>query len=154
MASPQKLHHVGIPVSDLERSAQWYEDVLGVVSANIAGAGSGEVLSQVLEVPDADLRAAFVKVGDHTMFELLQYNSPAPEPYTLRNSDVGAIHICFEVDDIQAAHDQLKAKGVHINHPPVPLDGTGGDLDGYWFCYFRDPDGVQLELMQEPRATA
>jgi catechol 2,3-dioxygenase-like lactoylglutathione lyase family enzyme len=154
MTSINKLHHVGIPVSNMERSLAWYEDVLGIVAANISGAGSGEVLSQMLEVPGADLRGVFIKVGDHVMFELLQYNSPAPEPYALRNCDVGAVHICFEVDDIHAAHEQLKASGVHINHAPVPLDGTGGDLDGYWFCYFRDPDGVQLELMQVPKADA
>jgi catechol 2,3-dioxygenase-like lactoylglutathione lyase family enzyme len=152
MPSMKKVHHVGIPVSNLERSLAWYQDVLEIVAANVTGAGSGEVLSQMLEVPDADVRAAFVKVGDHMQFELLQYHAPTPEPYTLRNCDIGAVHICFEVDDIHAAHDELKAKGVHINSPPVPLDGTGGDLDGHWFCYFRDPDGVQLELMELPKA--
>jgi catechol 2,3-dioxygenase-like lactoylglutathione lyase family enzyme len=152
MITTEKIHHVGIPVSDLERSMAWYADVLGVVAAGISGAGSGEGLSQMLEVPGAALRAAFVKVGEHTMFELLEWSSPVSTPYALTNSDIGAVHICFEVDDILAAHEQLEAKGVHINHPPVSLDGTGGDLDGYWFCYFRDPDGTQLELMQVPKA--
>jgi catechol 2,3-dioxygenase-like lactoylglutathione lyase family enzyme len=150
MGTIKDLHHVGIPVTDLERSLEWYEDVLGIVSANITGEGDGEMLSQMLEVPGVDVRAAFIKVGEHTMFELLQHNAQDPQAFTLRNCDVGATHICFEVDDIHAAHEMLETKGVHINAPPALLDGTGGDLDGYWFCYFRDPDGVQLELIQVP----
>jgi len=154
MTSIKKFHHVGIPVSDLERSLAWYKDVLGIVSANITGEGSGEMLEQMLEVPGADLKAAFVQVDANTQFELLQWKTPASEPFTQRNCDIGAVHICFEVEDIHAAYEQLKEKGVHINAAPALLDGTGGDLDGHWFCYFRDPDGVQLELMQLPVAVA
>jgi catechol 2,3-dioxygenase-like lactoylglutathione lyase family enzyme len=150
MTEVTKLHHVGIPVSDLDRSLAWYKEVLGIVAANIEGEGSGEMLEQMLEVPGVDVRAAFVKVGDHTMFELLEHRAQDPKPFELRNCDVGSTHICFEVDDIHAAYDELQAKGVHINAAPASLDGTGGDLDGYWFCYFRDPDGIQLELIQVP----
>jgi catechol 2,3-dioxygenase-like lactoylglutathione lyase family enzyme len=85
------------------------------------------------------------------MFELLQHNAQDPKPFDRRNCDTGSIHVCFEVDDIHAVHDALKAHGgIHINAEPALLDGTGGDLDGYWFCYFRDPDGIQLELIQVP----
>ncbi|HEY5332962.1 MAG TPA: VOC family protein, partial [Solirubrobacterales bacterium] len=108
----------------------------------------GEVLDRALEVDGVQVRAAFIKVGDHMMIELIEHQAQDPQPFTLRNCDVGAMHVGFDVDDIHAVHDQLKEKGVHINAEPVQLDGTGGRLDGLWFCYFRDPDGLQLELIQ------
>jgi catechol 2,3-dioxygenase-like lactoylglutathione lyase family enzyme len=37
-----------------------------------------------------------------------------------------------------------------VNHPPIELDESNGDLAGYSFLYFRDPDGIQLEFYQVP----
>jgi catechol 2,3-dioxygenase-like lactoylglutathione lyase family enzyme len=149
MSPVSRLHHVGIPVASIERSQPWYEEVLGIIVNGLTSDGSGEVISEILEVQDADVHAVFLSVGDHAMVELLEYRSPTPKPFAARNCDVGVLHACFETDDVHAVHEALLAKGAHVNGPPMEI--TEGPLAGWWFCYFRDPDGIQLELLQQPK---
>lgn len=144
-----RLHHVGIPVRSIEASLPFYEKVLGLGDTGIRAGGSGEVISEALRVPEADVSVAFLRVGEHVLVELLEYASPG-EPYTMRNCDVGAVHVCFEVDDIAAAYEELKEAGVSLHHEPIELDAEAGGLAGYKFLYFRDPDGITLELFELP----
>jgi lactoylglutathione lyase len=85
----------------------------------------------------------------NTIVELLEYRSPRGRAQDRGNNDVGAMHIAFEVDDIEDAYRKLRAKGVNFNSPPVWIDH--GALAGCAFCYFTDPDNVQLELFQVAR---
>lgn len=147
MTPMHRLHHVGIPVASLERSVAWYTETLGLI-ANKTAPGSGEALSLAVEIPNTEMNVAFLAVGDHVLLELLEYTSPRGVPYELRNCDIGAVHVCFEVDDIVGAYEELSRAGVKFNHPPIKLGEGAGDLAGYSFVYFRDPDGVQLELFQ------
>jgi extradiol dioxygenase family protein len=50
---------------------------------------------------------------------------------------------------VQASYERLRADGVSFNAPPLHL--TEGAMAGHTIVYLRDPDGVQLELMQEPK---
>jgi catechol 2,3-dioxygenase-like lactoylglutathione lyase family enzyme len=143
----RRLHHIGIPVSNLEKSIAWYSEILGLV-ANKAAPSSGEAISLAVEIPSAEMNVAFLAVGDHLLLELLEYTNPRGIPYTLRNCDVGAVHVCFQVDDILQTYGEMSKIGVKFNHPPIELGEDSGELAGYWFAYFRDPDGVQLELFQ------
>src|SRR6188508_2812460 len=56
----------------------------------------------------------------------IHYDRPEPKSFEGRNCDVGMIHLCFEVDDIEMAHRELKARGVHINADPVVLESGEG----------------------------
>jgi catechol 2,3-dioxygenase-like lactoylglutathione lyase family enzyme len=145
----QRLHHIGIPVSSIERSLPWYRDVFGLLE-NKKATASGDEISTALEVPGAELNVVFLAVGDQVLLELLEYESPRGRAFDRRNCDVGAVHVCFEVDDIDAAYTQLTELGVRFNHPPIRLGEGLGDLSGYAFAYFRDPDGIQLELFELP----
>lgn len=149
MATVSRLHHIGIPVSDMERSLAFYERLLGFTKPGITAVAEGPELSAVLQVPDAKLDAVFLRSGD-LFLELLQYSSPEIQPFNGRNCDVGVLHVCFEVEDAQAVFEELSADGVAFNAPPMTLEE--GDLAGHTFAYFRDPDGIQLELMELPKA--
>jgi catechol 2,3-dioxygenase-like lactoylglutathione lyase family enzyme len=138
------VQHIGIPVSNIERSLQWYEEMLGLKQVFIAE-GSGEEVSAAVGVPNAHLKFAFMQAGN-TIFELLEYVAPVGRPQDRGNNDIGACHVAFEVDDIDDAVAKLTAKGVKFNAPPLRIDS--GPLAGCAFAYFPDPDGVQLELFQ------
>lgn len=146
MESQRGLHHVGVTVSDLERSLAWYREVFGLVP-DVDETGSGPDLCATVQVPDVNLRFAFLHVGN-TRIELLQYVTPAGSPFDMRNNDVGAAHICLVVDDVQASYDRLTAAGFAFNAPPLHLHD--GVMAGHTIVYLRDPEGIQLELMQEP----
>jgi len=149
VAISQKVHHVGIPVSDLEASIKWYTTVIGAADTGIRGGGGGDVLSEAVRVEDAEVQAAFLRMGD-LILELIEYKSPKSKPGQISNNDIGALHLCFQVDDIEEAVEKLKGSGASLHHEPVPLDESAGDLAGYTFMYFTDPDGISIELFQVP----
>jgi catechol 2,3-dioxygenase-like lactoylglutathione lyase family enzyme len=140
---------VGIPVRSLDRSLPWYRDVLGIVDANITGGGGGPEISEAIQVEGASLRFAFMALGD-VKLELLQFDTPESADYSGRTCDVGVLHICFQVDDIEATYQALTAMGVRFNAAPIRLGPENGPLANHAFAYFRDPDGIQLELFEVP----
>jgi catechol 2,3-dioxygenase-like lactoylglutathione lyase family enzyme len=139
------VHHIGIPVRDIERSLAWYRELFGL-EPDFVEVSEGLETSQTVQLPDVRLRFAFLPLGG-TIIEFLQYENPVGRDFELRNCDVGAIHVCLEVDDIERVHGVLTDWGVEFSIGPTRL---GGALDGHQCCYFRDPDGVQLELWQRP----
>ena len=141
------LHHLGVPVKSMEASLAWYREMLGVEPTFVQQAEEGAGLDAATQLPDTRLRYAFVELGN-TIIEFLEYERPTPREHDRRNCDVGAVHICFEVDDIHATYEAMLAKGVRFNGPPNLI--TEGPIENHWFCYFRDPDGIQLEIFQTP----
>ena len=144
MAGIGNMHHVGITVRDLESSLQWYEQTFGVTREFIAH-GTGPDLSTAVGVKDANLRFAFLRFGN-CVVELLCYDNERDETFERSNADVGSTHICIDVPDLQAAYDDLQAKGIEFLAPPLYIDG--GPLGGCSFVYFKDPNGVTLELFE------
>jgi glyoxylase I family protein len=138
------LHHCNVVVSDLDRSKTFYTEVLGLTLAEEVEAAEDE-LSRGLGVPDAKLRAAFFDLPDSTtQVEMIQYIAPdsAPLPAGRLNNDVGYGHLAFRVEDIDAEYERLLSHGVEFISSPVTLEG------GLRFCWFRDPDGNTLEIIQ------
>jgi catechol 2,3-dioxygenase-like lactoylglutathione lyase family enzyme len=138
------MHHVGITVRDLEESLQWHEQTFGVQREFVAH-GSGPQLSTAVGVPGAQLSFAFLRFGS-CVVELLCYDNEREDHYTRSSADVGSTHVCIDVPDLQAAYDDLRARGVEFLAPPLLIDD--GPLEGCSFVYFRDPNGVTLELFE------
>jgi catechol 2,3-dioxygenase-like lactoylglutathione lyase family enzyme len=141
------VHHTGIIVSDLERSIDFYLDVLGLeMLTEPSSVFDAPELGAALGVPGAALRMVTFRVGDGIL-ELLEYSSPpSPIDVPMPQNALGAHHVAFHVDDIQAKYDDLSAKGVHFLSPPNPIDE--GVLAGWRWAYFTDPDGITLELVE------
>ena len=130
-----KLDHIGIAVNDIETAINFYEAALGLP------------LTQVLEVPDQQVRVAFLPAGESNI-ELVQPTSP--ESSTARfieKRGEGIHHICLEVDDIEATMEQLRAKGVPLVDK-VPRPGAHGRVA---FVHPKGTHGVLLELVEHAR---
>ena len=145
----QHVAHVGITVSDLDRSLAFYRDLLDgevLVDTRVASGG----LAEVVGVPGAELHLVLIQFGN-TVLELIEYDKSPGKSQSIGNNDVGAMHVAFSVDDIQAAYADLSARGIEFNAPPYTFTQSDSEqIAGVTIAYFRDPDGVQLELVQMP----
>lgn len=144
-------NHIGIPVSDLDQSLRFYRDVFGVEPEFVTEYGDRS-LSERLRVEDPRIRIAFLKLAAGVAIELLEFRSPRSRAYSLRDSDVGATHVCLEVEDIDSAFAELQAKGVDCYADPF-LEPGPGPFAGTRWLFFKDPDGISFELLERHRKT-
>jgi len=145
-------HHVNLITSDLERSVEFYTGILGLKLTMQTKIEDSD-FNRAVGIPDAKVRAAFLEVpGTPTILEIFQYvtGSGKPIPKDQLASDVGFQHICFQVDDIDKAHAELQAKGVEFFTSPATIAKDHPDIAGVRFCYFTDPDGAIVEILQPP----
>lgn len=137
------VNHVGITVGDLERSIEFYTAFGGEVLIGSHFEGPHMDRGLGLEGVQLDVRMIRFK---NLVLELLHYSAPPSSAYSSRNSDIGASHLAFEVDDIHKLHDDLKSRGLELFSEPVSID-DGPFRGGYWM-YAKDPDGISLEFLQ------
>ncbi|NEI21752.1 hypothetical protein GUK30_20280 [Rhizobium leguminosarum] len=74
--------------------------------------------------------------------ELFEY-SGEEDSRPKRLSEVGGMHLCFEVDDVHACAERLRAQGVDMLDGPNLVES--GPLRGFNWIYFRSPWGLMLE---------
>ena len=142
------LGHVGLSVSDMRKSLEFYRDVMGmevVLELDI----SDDRQARVIGVPGTKCLIAHLRLGDGVL-ELFEYYEPAGEnkARSLRQRDHGIVHIGFEVDDFWDRAETLKDKGVKFLGEPVEF------REGVWVLYFFGPDGEVCELHDISRARA
>src|SRR5207247_9841055 len=99
-------------------SIRFYHDVLGLQCSNEPSPWfDAPELGPAVGVPRAALRQVSLLLGD-TMLELLEYKSPPSETTApLVSNNIGASHVAFQVDDIEAAKAELEAKGIEFFSP-------------------------------------
>ncbi|MBK7894464.1 MAG: methylmalonyl-CoA epimerase [Candidatus Promineifilaceae bacterium] len=129
----KKMNHVAVVVDDLEAAKRFWVDTLGLVLA-----GEEHVASQAVDV-------AFLPVGD-SKIELLQpTDAESGVARYLQKRGAGMHHICFEVDDIEAALAKLKTAEIQlINEQPV----LGSDGRKFAFIHPKAANGVLVELYE------
>jgi catechol 2,3-dioxygenase-like lactoylglutathione lyase family enzyme len=141
------LHHVGITVANLEAGIDFYHGVLGLEFASEPSPIFDDpALGPAVGVPGASLRQVSLLLGD-TILELLEYQKPkSPVDAPLPQNALGAQHVAFSVDDIEATKAELESKGVTFFSEVNVVDE--GVLAGWRWVYFSDPDGNALELVE------
>ena len=130
-----KLNHVAIAVPDLAAAAALYRETLG---AQVSAPG---------DEPDHGVTVVFVELAN-TKIELLHpLGDKSPiAPFLERNPAGGVHHICFEVEDILAARDKLKAEGARVLGGGEPKIGAHGKP--VLFLHPKDFCGTLIELEQ------
>ncbi len=149
----KSVNHIGIPVRNLDRSLKFYRKLTGGTVLFADNPMYGKGLSKGTKVDNASLRFGLLKI-DNTILELIEYENPRGKDFDRKNNDIGSIHIAFEVPDIQTVYKQLKTQGVEFNAPPYTFTEEDGapDIVGATFAYFKDPDGIQLEIFEPAKS--
>ena len=131
-----RLNHVAIAVRDIAKASAVYRATLGA-----------EVSNKIAQ-PDHGVSTVFITLPN-TKIELLEplgEGSPI-DKFLERNPDGGIHHICYEVDDIIAARDQLKDRGARVLGDGEPKIGAHGKP--VLFLHPKDFCGTLVELEQE-----
>ncbi|RYH01908.1 methylmalonyl-CoA epimerase [Salipiger sp. IMCC34102] len=130
-----RLNHVAIAVPDLEAAANQYRAALGAVV--------GPAVAQ----PDHGVTVIFVELPNTKIEFLHPLGAESPINNFLDKNPAGGIHhICYEVDDIQAARDSLTASGARVLGDGTPKIGAHGKP--VLFLHPKDFQGCLIELEQ------
>jgi glyoxylase I family protein len=147
--------HVGFTVPDM---GQAHEFLVGVLGCEYAYSlpemrHADEWMRGHLNVdPRRVVRGIrFYRCGFGLNFEVFEYEPHADQRDVPRNSDLGGHHVAFYVDDMDAAVEYLRERGVHVLAGPVSSRNASR---GQRWVYFLAPWGMQFELVSYPGGKA
>ena len=142
----QRLSHIGICVSDLERSVAFYREALGFRELSRLEV-SGPESEQLLALDKVALRAVYLE-RDGTRIELLRFDAPGetggPGPRPV--NQLGLTHLSFRVESLDDTTAVALANGglvlweSRINNPKYRTAAV----------FVTDPDGLRIELLESP----
>jgi len=137
------IEHVGLSVSDLERSVDFYCRNLGCKVVRILEGNTNPLLGRITGMPGCVARIAHLKSGSN-MIELFEYHKPKGKkiPEDFRQADNGFVHAGFRSSDVRNDYLKLKVNGVQFVSEPVEF------RSGVWVCYFYGPDHEVCELRE------
>lgn len=130
----KKIDHIGIAVRDLDETAKFYRDVLGME------------LQGIDEVKNQKVKVAFFKIGETNIELVMPTSEDSPVAKYLEKKGEGIHHICYATDNIEAEIQTMKAHGARmIDESPRP--GAHGAKVA--FIHPKSSKGVLTELSQK-----
>lgn len=145
-----RIYHVGLTVSDLDKSIAFYRDILGLkFQGEIMMVG--EETDKMFQKKNCKARVAYLNGSENIEtppIELIQFveedvNKVKSDLFTTSISEV-----CFYTDDIERVYNSLIENHVECLSEPQYFDFRANELGESRAFYFRDPDGIVLEMMQ------
>lgn len=133
------INHVGVATPSLDEAVKLYRDVLGATD-----------ITPKRTMEEQGVTFQFVNLGN-AQIELIEpwgENSPILN-FLEKNPLGGQHHVCFEVEDIIAARDEMVAKGARVLGTGEPRIGAHGTP--IIFVHPKDMGGVLVELMETPK---
>ena len=134
-----RLNHVGVAVPSIEDAKATYRDLYGVPASE---------MTETRELPAQGVKFAFVNVANSQieLIEPLGDDSPIRN-FLAKNPAGGQHHVCFEVENIYAARDEMVVRGAKVlNEPRIGAHGTP-----IIFIHPKNSNGVLIELMETPK---
>jgi catechol 2,3-dioxygenase-like lactoylglutathione lyase family enzyme len=150
--------HTGLTVPDMDQAVTFFTDVLGCKAAMSFGPIADDKGTLMTDLLGVDSKAVIKKItqvrcGFGSNIELFEYSAPDQRELNQKNSDIGAFHIAFYVDDVAAAKAYLESKGVPTRFGPLPIND--GPAAGQTILYFQAPWGnLQFEAISYPNGMA
>lgn len=123
-----KIKYTNIAVDNLEEEIKFYTDVLGFEENRRFN-------------PEKGINVAFLKGDGDTMLELVE---GIDKQYPQMKGQKGLFMMGFEVSDMDKTAQELKNKGVDFIRGPIDT------ANGTKIAFLKDPQGVQIELIQPP----
>lgn len=123
-----RIHHVAIICSDYAKSKHFYVDVLGFEIAR-------EVFREDRQSYKLDLKVA-------AQYQIELFSFPNPPPRATSPEACGLRHLALEVENVHAACEQLKSRGIAIE--AIRID----EYTDRQFTFFRDPDQLPIEIYE------
>jgi len=133
MAKIKRVNHVAIAVKDIDAALVFWRQKLGLE------------LDHIEEIALEGVKIAFLPVGESAIELIEPLGDDSAVARYLEKRGAGIHHLCFEVDDIENALADLKAKGVQLINQQ-PRRGKDGRL--YAFIHPKSASGVLVELYQ------
>lgn len=131
--APFRFHHVGVAVRDLDAALDLYTELFGF-----------RQVAQPVTVSAQHVRVAFVEAGPGVLIELIEgLDEEAPVRGVLERSGAGPYHLCYEVDDLDAAVRQLRRKRCRV---VTRFEERAGGL--HRFAFLIAPDCELFELCE------
>jgi len=135
-----KLNHVGVATHSIEDSVRLYRDVLGVTD-----------IGEKFSLPEQGVWVCFVNLPNSQIELIEPYGEASPiTAFLAKNPKGGQHHVCFEVENILSARDDMRAKGATVLGTGEPRIGAHGVP--VIFVHPKDMGGVLVELMETPKA--
>jgi len=134
-----KLNHVGVATPSIDDAVRMYRDVLGATS-----------ITEKWAMEEQGVWVCFVNLPNSQieLIEPLGEDSPLTG-FLAKNPAGGQHHVCFEVEDILAARDEMRAKGATVLGTGEPRIGAHGTP--VIFVHPKNMGGVLVELMETPK---
>jgi catechol 2,3-dioxygenase-like lactoylglutathione lyase family enzyme len=140
------IRHIGVVITDIEQSLQFYKDVLGFKILKKADE-SGTCIDNFLNIQNTNVTTVKMIDPNNNILELLYFNSHPELSDTnkfRRLTEIGCSHFALTVNDLDTLYFTLKEQGIEFNHPPQVSDDGNVKVA---FC--RDPDGTFIEMVEE-----
>jgi glyoxylase I family protein len=130
MLSIESIHHVSLPVTDLERSKDFYRNVLGL---------------KEIERPPFDFPGAWYQLGDRQLHLIVHKNSTLREAKQVDSRD---IHFAIRLNSYEGTREYLYSKGYHPDADDefMKIKESPHATAGFPQLYIMDPDRNVIEL--------
>ena len=134
-----RINHIGIATPSIEKAVAVYRDMLGATK-----------IGEKFAMPEQGVWVCFVDTPNSQLELIEPYGDNSPlKGFLAKNPAGGQHHVCFEVPDIIAARDEMRAKGATVLGTGEPRIGAHGTP--VIFLHPKDMGGVLVELMETPK---
>ncbi|HDH26575.1 MAG TPA: hypothetical protein ENH00_10365 [Actinobacteria bacterium] len=139
--------HVGFTVANMDRSVEFYTRLFGI-EPFVHRVYEDNYISQLVGYAGARLDTALYNIPhSDTVLELIQYLEPKGMPVNTETKNPGTAHLCLATTDLHADFNRMVELGA-TPRSEGPVKITSGINQGLRVCYFRDHDGITIELLE------
>ncbi|WP_288694891.1 VOC family protein [uncultured Brachyspira sp.] len=146
----REVMHIGITVSNIEKSIHFYKDILGL-TFKCEAMMEGKETDLLFNMKGVKVKIAYLNGSDNIIappIELLQFINEEAKKDTSQLNKISISEICFRVENIDEMYKHLIKNNVECLSEPQYFDFENYGFGKSKALYFRDPDGIILELME------